>query len=201
MATLIKLTDAQMAEMGITRADEFASKLSSLLAKPAVPAPKATDKKDDDGDDDCPECDGSGKCGSCDGSGAKGKKAKASAIHAGATEAQVQEMISVAISEGFKTFASSEDGKKILGAQASRITMEALASVGTVPAKPAPASSVETPQAAFEALEKQGKFEEAYAHLPANEKRDFNPKTYAAFRKANAAGAIRIARSISEMKN
>lgn len=57
------------------------------------------------------------------------------------TEARAKEICGESATSAVSTWAGSEPGKKIIGAEASRITAEALANVGTQPAKPAPAGS------------------------------------------------------------
>jgi hypothetical protein len=112
----------------------------------------------------------------------------------GTSEARVTEMVAAAFPALFKANAESADGKKIIGAEASRITTEALASVGTQPVKPAPAPANPTPNAEFTRLEAEGKFEESFALMSKAEKDEFcgDAKAYAAFRKAQAKGGVRI---------
>lgn len=109
------------------------------------------------------------------------------------SEDRIKEICGESATASIATWAGSEAGKKIMGAEASRITAEALANVGTTPAKPAPAAAGgETPEQKAAALVAAGKYEEAYA-LDATAKRDFiSAKTYAAYMKANGQGAVRI---------
>jgi hypothetical protein len=80
------------------------------------------------------------------------------------TEAKVKEIVGAETTSAITAWSGSEAGKKIIGAESSRIAMEALASVGTIPAKPAPAPAAgnETPEQKAAALIAEGKFEEAY---------------------------------------
>jgi hypothetical protein len=57
------------------------------------------------------------------------------------TEARVSELVTAGVTPAIASWAGSEVGKKAIGAEASRIASEALASVGTVPVKPSPASA------------------------------------------------------------
>lgn len=66
------------------------------------------------------------------------------------TEARITELVTAGVTSGvaasMTTWAASEGGKKVIGAEASRITMEAMAAVGTAPVKPAPAGSGDAPK-------------------------------------------------------
>jgi hypothetical protein len=57
------------------------------------------------------------------------------------TEARVKEICGESATSAISTWAGSEGGKKIIGAEASRVVMEASAATGTAPAKPAPTST------------------------------------------------------------
>lgn len=58
-----------------------------------------------------------------------------------ATEARVSELVTAGVTPAITAWAGSDVGKKAIGAESSRIASEALASVGTVPVKPSPASA------------------------------------------------------------
>lgn len=66
------------------------------------------------------------------------------------TEARITELVTAGVTSGvaasMTTWAASDAGKKTIGAEASRITMEAMAAVGTTPVKPAPAGSGDAPK-------------------------------------------------------
>lgn len=112
------------------------------------------------------------------------------------SESRVTEIVSGETTKAVSAWADSEAGKKKIGAEASRITMEAIANVGTMPAKPAPAAAgAETPEAKARALEAEGKFEEAYK-LDKNLQAEFpSAKSYAAYAKAAGMGQVKIATS------
>lgn len=107
------------------------------------------------------------------------------------TEDRVKELISAesgtAANAAVKTFAASDEGKKVIGAEASRITSEALASVGTTPVKPAPASAQ---QPTIKELVAAGKHEEAWAASEELQKEFSDAKLYAAYAKGVASGKI-----------
>lgn len=110
------------------------------------------------------------------------------------TEARVSELMTASLKPALSDWAASVEGKQLIGAEASRITAAALAAVGTNPAKPTPANA-ELVEAAdrIAALEKGGKFEEAYALLPAADRGQFlGPKSYGAFRRAQMRGQVRL---------
>lgn len=103
------------------------------------------------------------------------------------TEARVREIVTAESAVPIKTFISSAEGKQLIGAEASRITMEALAGVSTIPAKPSPA-----PAAAdnVEQLEAAGEYEKAF-NASKDLRAEFDTWTqYAAFAKANKSGRI-----------
>jgi hypothetical protein len=60
--------------------------------------------------------------------------------------------ISGAVTSGMTAWATSDAGKRLIGAEASRITAEALAAVGTTPAKPTPAPTEEPKAKSFAEL-------------------------------------------------
>jgi len=99
------------------------------------------------------------------------------------TEARVKEICGTATTEAIKAWATSDEGKKIIGAEASKIALDANAAIGTQPAKPAPAPAAGgTSEDQAKTLIAAGKYEEAYALLPAAEKADFvSAKNYAAY--------------------
>lgn len=113
-------------------------------------------------------------------------------LPAAVTEARVKEIVTAESSVPIKTFISSVEGKQLIGAEASRITMEALSNVGTIPAKPSPAAA--TPTAGTVAdLEAAGEYEKSFALLPESERADFlDAKSYASFQKANRKGAVQL---------
>lgn len=110
------------------------------------------------------------------------------------TEARVTEIVSAAAGKSLSDFVASVDGKKMIAAEASRIAMESGAAIGTTPAKPAPAGAgeVESPEVKAAALARSGKFDEAFALLPAAQKSEFiNAKYYGAFMRAQKSGAVK----------
>jgi hypothetical protein len=58
------------------------------------------------------------------------------------TEARVGELVTAGVTPAITSWAGSEVGKKAIGSEASRITMEAMAAIGTQPVKPSPAPVV-----------------------------------------------------------
>ena len=112
------------------------------------------------------------------------------------SETRIKELVAEgagsAATTAISTWATSEAGKKIIGGEASRITAEALANVGTQPAKPAPVGADASNATAVQNLEAQGKFEEAWA-ADKNIQAEFpTAKGYAAFRRAQINGQVRI---------
>jgi hypothetical protein len=108
------------------------------------------------------------------------------------TEARIKEICGASATESISAWAGSEAGKKIIGGEASRIAMEALANVGTQPAKPAPVGNAgnDTPEQKAAALIAEGKFEEAWK-LDKKLQAEFpTAKSCAAFMRN--AGAVRI---------
>jgi len=116
------------------------------------------------------------------------------------TEARISEMLKASVSASIETFAASDAGKKIIGAEASRVASTALASVGTQPVKPAPVAAEETPEQRLAALTQAGKHEDAYAQSPALQREFLSAKQYAAFMRANARGQVRVAQSAADFK-
>src|SRR6185312_8620606 len=57
------------------------------------------------------------------------------------TEARVKEICGTATTDAITAWAASDAGKKIMGAEASRVVMESNAAIGTIPAKPSPAAA------------------------------------------------------------
>ena len=110
------------------------------------------------------------------------------------SEARVTEIVSASVKSAVAEFASSAEGKSLVAAEASRTFMSAGAATGTTPAKPAPASAdqVETPEAKATSLARAGKYEEAFAAMPANLKAEYvSAKYYAAYMRATKAGAVK----------
>lgn len=107
------------------------------------------------------------------------------------TEARVSELVTAGVAGGvtaaMTTWAGSAEGKKLIGAEASRITAEAMAAVGTVPVKPAPAPATSK---TTKELIAAGKFEEAWAQDESLQAEFSNAKVYAAYAKAEAEGRI-----------
>lgn len=104
------------------------------------------------------------------------------------TEARVKEICGESATSVIAAWAGSEAGKKIIGGEASRITMEALASIGTTPAKPAPVGGSGNDNS--KDLVAQGKFKEAYAANPALVQTFSTAESYEAYMKAVAAGHV-----------
>lgn len=119
------------------------------------------------------------------------------------TDARVKEIVGAETTSAISTWAGSEGGKKIIGAEASRITAEALANVGTQPAKPAPigAAGNDTPEQKAAALISEGKFEEAYKLDKSLQAEFINGKSYAAFMRASGSGAVRITTKAATERN
>ena len=61
------------------------------------------------------------------------------------TEARVTTLVTEGATKTLNDWATSDAGKKIIGAEASRITLEAIAAIGTTPAKPSPANPATPP--------------------------------------------------------
>lgn len=107
------------------------------------------------------------------------------------TEARIKEICGTSATEAISTWAASDAGKKIIGGEASRITMEALANVGTQPAKPAPAGNQDA-AATVKGLIAEGKYAEAWA-LDKNLQAEFpTAGVYAAYAKAEANGRVSV---------
>lgn len=92
--------------------------------------------------------------------------------------------------------------KAVAKIEASRVTAEALAAIGTTPVKPTPAAADlnETPEAKAKALIKAGKFEEAYEANPALRAEFQNAKEFAAYCRAGRKGAFRISQRTQPTK-
>lgn len=119
------------------------------------------------------------------------------------TEARVTELVNTGATSAVSTWAASDAGKKIIGGESSRIAMEALANVGTQPAKPSPAPTAgnDTPEAKAAALNAEGKFEEAWK-LDKRLQAEFSgPKSYAAFMRASNRGAVKVYSKTSDFDN
>jgi hypothetical protein len=109
------------------------------------------------------------------------------------TEARIKEICGASATESISVWAGSEAGKKIIGGEASRIAMEALANVGTQPAKPAPVGNAgNAPEQKAAALIAEGKFEEAWKADAKLRGEFLSAKSYAAFMRASHRGAVRI---------
>lgn len=103
------------------------------------------------------------------------------------TETRVKELITAETAVPIKTFLTGAEGKTIIGAEASRIVMEAMAASGTTPAKPSPAApGADNP----EQLEAAGEYEKAFAASKDIRAEFSSWQHYAAFAKANSAGRI-----------
>lgn len=108
------------------------------------------------------------------------------------TEARVKELIGAEANVPIKAFLSGDEGKKLIGAESSRVTMELMGATGTTPVKPAPAASAPIGGDA-NSLIAAGKFEEAFPLLPAEARADFaDAKSFAAYQKAMNKGAVLI---------
>jgi len=97
--------------------------------------------------------------------------------------ALITEQFNAASTKAVSDFLASDAGKKIIGAEASRVVMEAHAAIGTTPAKPSPAPSAGgSAEEQSKALIAVGKYEEAFPLLSAAERSEFlGPKSYAAY--------------------
>ena len=99
------------------------------------------------------------------------------------TESRVTELVTAGVTSSMNAWASSPEGEKLIGAKASKIAMDALGSVGTVPVKAAPLAPEQTLVSQAETLLAGGKFEEAFPMLKRDKQAEFadSPKVYAAF--------------------
>lgn len=108
-------------------------------------------------------------------------------VPCGTTEARVKELITAESAVPIKTFIASVEGKQLIGAEASRVVMEAQASIGTTPAKPSPAAPGAESVTDMEAA---GEYEKAFAASKDLRAEFPSAKHYAAFAKANSEGRI-----------
>lgn len=104
------------------------------------------------------------------------------------TEARITELVTAgvtsAVAPAMTAWAGSDAGKKLIGAEASRIVMEAQAGTGTSPLKPSPAPAAQDPASQVKNLITAGKFEEAYALLSAEDQREYGDAgSYAGYMK------------------
>jgi len=107
---------------------------------------------------------------------------------------KVDSGISGKAESAISAWSASAEGKKIIGAEASRICMESLAAVGTQPAKPAPVGATDTTTTA-KGLIAEGKFEEAYA-LDKDIRAEFpSAKHFATYARAEAEGRVSFSKS------
>jgi len=110
------------------------------------------------------------------------------------TEARVGEILGASVANAVTTFAASDAGKKAIGAEASRITMEALANVGTHPVKGSAAPAEPAANTAT-GLIASGKYEEAFAASPELQAEFPSAKHFATFAAAEAGGRIQFSKS------
>jgi len=116
------------------------------------------------------------------------------------TEARVGEILGASVSKAVTDFASSDAGRKVIGAEASRITMEALASVGTQPVKGSAAPAEPAANTAT-GLIAAGKFEEAFAASKELQAEFPSAKHFTSYARAEAAGRINFAKVQRNSKN
>lgn len=175
---IVKLTKEEMALVGASSASEFSAKLSAFCVAAKQLETAMADQPD-----------------------FKTLENRIVAIETSVngipTDARIGEIVgasvSTAVPNAMTAWASSDAGKKLIGAEASRITMAAFAAIGTQPVKPAPAGVESQAGEPVTNLIAQGKFEEAYPLLTAEAQAEFgDAKAYAAFQKANAKGLVRV---------
>lgn len=169
---LLNITNEMMAAVGASSKDEFSAKLSEFVAESNrvknIMSEQTTDLA------------------------AALKRIEALEKNI-VTEARISELVDAGAASAVSKWAASDEGKKAIGAEASKMTVSALAAIGTTPAKPSPTPAAVDPDATIKALEAQGKFEEVFALLPKAEQRQhFNAKSYAAFRRASIRGQVRL---------
>lgn len=120
---IVKLSEAQMALVGAKTADEFPERLTAFHAankQIETVLAKAPDLT--------------------------ALESKISALEKSILpEARISEIASASAAAAVSAFVSGEEGRKVIGAEASRITMEALANVGTQPVKSAPVTADAAP--------------------------------------------------------
>ena len=116
-------------------------------------------------------------------------------VPCGTTEARVKELISAESNVPIKTFIASDEGKKLIGAEASRVLMEGQAAIGTAPLKPSPAPALADNATDLEAA---GEYEKAFAASKEIRAEFPDAKCYAAYAKANKSGRIRFNRPQSD---
>lgn len=97
------------------------------------------------------------------------------------TEDRVKAICGESTTTAIATWAGSEAGKKIIGAESSRICMETLGNVGTTPVKPAPAGTAETEESKVAGLIAEGKFEDAWKADKGLRTEFITSKSYAAY--------------------
>jgi hypothetical protein len=106
------------------------------------------------------------------------------ALTPGITEAKVKEIVAAAIPRDVQAIAHNV---------ASRTVVEALAAIGTSPAKPTPVGSAETPEVQASSLITAGKYEEAWAADPKLQREFLSASSCAAFFRAQKRGGVSIA--------
>jgi hypothetical protein len=168
---VLKITPEMLAAVGAKDESEFSAKLLAISAENTTLKEKVKEDKDDEKKED---------------DEAK-KKAQAAAAPAAVTAESLAPMIAAEIGK----WIGSEEGKKVLGASASKTVLEAMAATGTQPVKPAPAPAA-TEASDTAALVKAGKFDEAFK-ADENIRKEFpSAKAFAAYSKAFNSGAVKI---------
>jgi len=162
-----KVTTEMLAAVGAKSADEFTAKFSAFIADAKLMAEKSVTLES--------------------------LQASITALEGKLiSEARVKELVAegsgAAATSAISAWSASAEGKKIIGAESSRICMESLAAVGTQPAKPAPVGNAGVDNS--KGLIAQGKFKEVYAATPALQKDFSSAETYEAYMKAVAAGHV-----------
>jgi hypothetical protein len=71
-------------------------------------------------------------------------------------EDRIKTICAESATSAVSTWAGSEAGKKLIGGEASRVAIEALANVGTTPARPAPASAEQPAKKTFAEIVQAG---------------------------------------------
>jgi hypothetical protein len=169
---IVKLTSETLAELGGAKdATECQSKISDLIQKNKTLSTAMSDQT-----------------ASMDALLKRIDALEAKLVTKDSLSAEVKTAVTEACS-GIKTEAKTE-----ASAAASKMVTDALAAIGTTPAKPAPISSEPSAEDRIKSLEAAGKFEEAFALLPASTRAEFmgNHKAYASYRKAAMSGQARI---------
>lgn len=164
---IVKLTVEQLALIGATTAEDFASKLESYCAnvgKIEASMPKLSTENTD-------------------------LKATLQKIEGALlTEASVKTIIASDVPGLAKAYLASDEGKALIKAESSRVFLEAHAGTGTAPLKPSPAPA--DPALKVTELLAAGDFEAAYAASKDLQAEFPNAKVFAAYARAEHEGRV-----------